>query len=331
MKADPDFHPIASAWLAGTAMPPEQRLLSEILHTDGNVEEYAALCRTEALLQQAGRTAAERRKSLAAILSGKPWPQRAVSFLKSRTIRWAAAAAAAVLAIGAWALWPSAAPEESQMAKQKRVPQFEARPVANAQDADALRVVETPLPEEAALETKLRQWYVGEFSAVGPLPEAVAKLLAELEGSIHVTAQVQEAGDAPVFLKPPLAMPAWSLLQIMALQSGTEVRLSGKTLVFRAARKPVPLAGSLTRTTSLSALRVFSPLGDEDDHSAELTANGVAAAFGSGLEFRFASETSASYSGSSRGVRVLEQALKSVTNPPLNAEIGRASCRERVW
>ena len=135
MKADPDFHPIASAWLDGTAAPPEQRLLDELLAAGPDaVEDFAALCRTEALLQQTGRSAAERRRALAAILAGKPWPQRAAAIWKNRALRWAAAAAA-VLAIAAWALWPSAAPEENQTSRKNRV---------------SLRMADSPTARDAA-------------------------------------------------------------------------------------------------------------------------------------------------------------------------------------
>ena len=319
MKADPDFHPIAAAWLDGTATPPEQRLLSEILHTAGNVEEYAALCRTEALLQQTGRTAAERRKSIAAMLSGKPWPQRAVLFLKSRPIRWAAAAA--VLAIGAWALWPSAAPEEKQTAGKSRVsPRMTESSVIGGGSSRTMR--DAPLPPAAGgLEQRLRRYYVANFKTAAPLPEAAAALAAAITpGSDYaLTADVRDPGDAPVHLKLPTSLPAWTLLEMMALQSGTDFQLSGHSLVFRTARKPVLREGSLSRISELTPLRTLFAVKETDDHSDELNRYGSSTqtALGSGLEFLLASESSNKYTGPPRDVRVLELALSASTNPPM--------------
>ena len=42
MNADPDFHPLAAAWLDGNATPPEQKLLREILDGSAQMGEYAA-------------------------------------------------------------------------------------------------------------------------------------------------------------------------------------------------------------------------------------------------------------------------------------------------
>ncbi len=316
MKADPDFHPIAAAWLDGTATTPEQRLLSEILHTDGNVEEYAALCRTEALLQQAGRTAAERRKSLAVLLSGKPWPQRAVLFLKSRPIRWAAAAA--VLAIGAWALWPSAAPEENLTVRKNRVPRMTEAPTAR--DPSSTTAREAPLPPAAdGLEQRLRRYYVANFKTAAPLPEAAAALAnAITPGSDYaLSADVRDPGDAPVHLKLSMSLPAWTLLEMMALQSGTDFRLAGHSLTFRAAQKPVPKEGALTLTSKLMPIRSLLCV-KEDDPSDEAMFFGAATrlSLGSRIEFHFVSETSVSYSGPPRDVRVLERALRVTAEPP---------------
>ncbi len=321
MKADPDFHPIASAWLDGTATPPEQRLLSEILHTDGNVEEYAALCRTEALLQQTGRTAAERRKSLAAMLSGKPWPQRAVLFLKSRPIRWAAAAA--VVAIGAWALWPAAAPEESQTVRKNRVPRLTEAPTAR--DASSPTAREAPLPPAAdGLEQRLRRYYVANFKATAPLPEAAAALAAAITpGSDYaLTADVRDSGDAPVHLQFSLALPAWTLLELMALQSGTEFRLSGHSLVFRTARTPVPTEGTLTRTAELTPIGSLLGIQAEDQSDMLMFFGASAQVFlGSRIEFRAAPENSVSYTGRPRDVRVLEKSLSATPEPPLRVRL----------
>ncbi len=329
MKADPDFHPIAAAWLDGTATPPEQRLLSEILHTAGNVEEYAALCRTEALLQQAGRTAAARRKSLAAMLSGKPWPQRVVSFVKSRTIRWAAAAA--VLVISAWILWPSAAPEQNQTAKKNRLP-LRAEDSSLAGGAVARTPREAPLPPAAdGLEQKLRRCYVANFQTAAALSEAAPALAKSIDlGSDDVlTSVVRDPGDAPVHLRLPAALPAWTLLEIMALQSGTDFQLSGHNIVFLAAGKPATKEGTLTRTSALSTLRSLLAIREKDQGRDELSLYQVLTGenLAGSVEFQLASEISARYSGSPRDVRVLEMALSATENAPVRVMLTMKTVR----
>ena len=321
MNNDPDFHPLAAAWLDGTATPPEQKLLGEILHGPDTMPEYAALCRTETLLAQSGSTAADRRAALGRMPGGKPWSRRVTGWWKHPAARFAAAAAFVVLC--AWWLWPDTQTDKAPRAKRSLIPRMESHSASAQPAEDELRVADQP-PPEAGLETKLRQRYVGDFAAAGPLPEAAAKLIAAIGADIHMTTDVRDPGDAPVLLKPATALPAWTLLKLMAVQSGTEMRLVGDTVVFRAARKPLSRTDKIARTSELSPLLHLFNLslttGDREVFPGLLPA--AQATLGASLGFTIvALEKPVTYSGSSRDVLLLELALESITSPAVNAAV----------
>lgn len=258
MNPDPDFHPLASAWLDGTATPPEQQLLGEILRNSPDMmREYAALCRTEVLLSQCARSAAARRAALGTLLRGPSWPRRVTGVWNVRSVRWTAAAAA--LAVGAWALWPARSPDQ-QEARDRSAKKRPVQPMALPPSLAENRAPEATLPPAAdGLERHLRRCYVADFTASGSLPEAVARLAesVKLEDTPPLTADVRSPGDAAVHLRLGSALPAWTVLEMMAVQTGTEFRLSGHNLVFLPAARPVPVSGSLTKTANYASLRSF--------------------------------------------------------------------------
>ncbi|RYD32515.1 MAG: hypothetical protein EOP86_15490, partial [Verrucomicrobiaceae bacterium] len=128
MKTDPDFHPLAARWLDGQATASEQTVLQEILSENpAAMTEFAALCQTEVLLlSQASADQAARREALNALLSGKPWPERAVRmWRRHRNIRWSAAAALLVVGAGLWMAGPGEAdPGSPTSANHTRPPQL---------------------------------------------------------------------------------------------------------------------------------------------------------------------------------------------------------------
>ena len=230
------------------------------------------------------------------------------------------AAAAAAIALGVWWLWPTPV-EDAGENRRRKVPPRIADNVAPGVSADAPNE-EAPLPPPAeGLEQRLRRHYISGIQISGPLPEAAAAVAKAADRASHLplTAEVRHEGDAPVHLHLGTALPAWTLLELMALQSGTEVQLSGHTLVFRKSKKPVPLTGKLSRTSELTPLRTLLAIMARDSHAEKLTtfAERSAAALGAPLEFKEASETAARFTGTPRDVRVLELALNSIGDPPV--------------
>lgn len=356
MNTDPDFYPLASTWLEGTATPAEQRVLSEILHRPEMMEEYAALCHTEALLRQSGRKTPARHSALGALLQGKPWKARVASAWQSPAFRWPAAAAA--IALITWAVWPGSSQEQEQASKKRPV-----QPVASAPDGPGKSSRESALlPPADGLERDLRRYYVAGFKANGPLPEAAAKITAavKLESFPSLSAETRSPGDAPVQLHLFSSLPAWTVLELMALQTGTEVRVSGSSIVFLPAAHPVPVEGSLTKTANRTALRQFMGLPapdladsfsdktdepddwDEEEEEDEpqnpaaakparapsanlprekpedephIMAGFVREILAVSLSFTLPDAAGVKYSGSPRGVRLLELALRSPARP----------------
>lgn len=176
-------------------------------------------------------------------------------------------------------------------------------------------------PPLEGLESRLKRFYVRGFNTVCPLKEAAAKVagavvLNEPERKT-LTADVRDAGDAPVHLKHTAPLPAWTLLQMMALQTGTTVELSGRSIVFRTARKPFPATGIISRTASLTSLRTLLGLEWRDQQADEPGAVSALAedAFGGKLEFVAATTESVKYTGTPRDGQVLSLALNATSNP----------------
>jgi hypothetical protein len=352
MNTDPDFHPLSAAWLDGTATPPEQQLLGEILHMPDMMSDYAALCRTEAMLAHCGRSGEARRSALGTLLRGPSWPRRAAGVWNLRSVRWAAAAAA--LAGAAWALWSSRSPEPELAARVHPAPQMALPPSPGESQTR-----EAPLPPSAeGLERDLRRCYVAAFTASGPLPDAVARLAAsvKLEQYAPLAADVRTSGDAPVHLRLGSALPAWTVLQMMAVQTGTEFRLSGNSLVFLPASRPVPVSGSLTKTAKYASLRLFlgmpkeaeptdgtedtenmdkDPEGNDEEDPADsfpvrprenpadapvILANLTSEALGAPLAFKLSDLSAVKYTGGPRASRLLELALSGRARPAMEVE-----------
>lgn len=245
MSTDPDFPPLAAAWLEGTATLPEQKLLGEILHSPDMMHEYAALCRTEAMLMQSGSTAARRTAELSRMLGRTTWPRRLLRICQRPAFRWSAAAAVAV-ALLAWALASSDSSSPPPMVKHPK-PAPRSMPLAGPLQDRSMEVWANLPPADKSVEPWLRNYYVRPIPLVGPLGASVRSLAAEIKmpNGEQLDADPQTEGDAPVHLKTHNALPAWTILEILALQSGTELVVSGKRVVIRDAKRPLSLDGKL--------------------------------------------------------------------------------------
>lgn len=316
MKADPDFHPLAAAWLDGTATPPEQKLLGEILHGPDMMREYAALSRTEALLHLRAGTAQERRRALSSMLAGR---SRIVLLWKHPIVRWSAAAAA--LFMVAWVLWPSSAPEATDTARKVPVsPRIAGSLQAANVPVPSIHAREMLPPADKGVEQWLQRYYVSPFEAVGPLPDAAAALAAaiKLEDGTSLTADVRSAGDAPVHLKLSVSLPAWRLLELAAMQSGTEVVVSGKSVVFRSDPKPGSLEGTTGHGAFVAALRTLFAIPPTDPATTmSAFAQFALHSFGSRIRFNTAGEDYLNYHGIPRDLQVLDRAQSSIQSPPV--------------
>jgi hypothetical protein len=318
MNTDPDFHPLTAAWLDGTATPPEQQLLGEILHTPIMMSDYAALCHTETLLRQHSRPAAQRREALAQLLAAPPWPWRMLRFCRRPAVRWSAAAAVAA-ALLTWTLWPAdSSGPSSVVVKPKPSPRL--MPAASpARDLPGDATAVLP-PADKSVEPWLRNYYVRPIPLSGELAASVRALAAEIKMSNGQPLAVdpQTNGDAPVYLKTSAALPAWTVLEILALQSGAEAVVSGKQVVFRNAKKPLPLDGRLhedqPRSVLMAALGNWSAQGFDD----EWEAAGFLAkeTIGSPLKFWPNGDEIITFNGTSRAVWALGKICRASPRAP---------------
>lgn len=330
MKLDPDFHPLAAKWLDGQATPPEQAVLQDILEADpAAVDEFAALCHTSELLVQHPQSPADRRKHLESLLSGKPWPARAAKMIRHPNFRRAAAAAAAVLTAGVWAFWPTGSTGQNSVASHRS-------PESPFPETNASRSVAGDLRaagelEESNIDPDLRKLLerlsIGQFEANGPLPDAAAQLTVAINGhpeTAGLRIRTDGDGDAEVFLKFKTEMPAWCLLQMMALQTGTTLSSDADgSLTFLASEKPASLEKSDSRTSSLESLRALLQLRARDQEGDQLTRyrDLVAGTLGSGITFQEVSDNKIQFSGASRGVKVLKAATDAALALPARSEL----------
>jgi hypothetical protein len=228
MNTDPEYHESAAEWLDGTADEGTRRILSAQLRDPERAGEFAGLCRTEALLRGMGRSDADRRAELAAILAKPWWLMRARDAVRQPMVRRSAAAAVAVALI-TWALWPPDRNDREGISLRPRpvaaVSPLEGAPKKVRQQAGQLEMMD--------MESVLRSRFAG-VALRGSLAEAallLSRALA-LPGGRTPKVDVRAAGDAPVHLNLPVGLPAWTLLQMMAAQTGTEFSLDGDVLVF---------------------------------------------------------------------------------------------------
>jgi hypothetical protein len=317
MNADPDFHPLAAAWLNGSATPPEQSLLGEILHGPDMMREYAALCRTEAFLGQTGSTAASHRAALGRMLAGPPWPRQALRYCQRPVFRWCAAAAV-VTALALWALWP--VPDGSSLrAVVKPKPSPRIMPASKATHDFPDDPTAALPPADKSIEPWLRNYYVKPIPLWGELTASVQALAAEIKMTNGEPLRVglQSNGDAPVHLKLGVALPAWTVLEILALQSGTEAVVSGRSVVFRDAKKPVPLDGTLHEEERIRAFQAVLPVPDEyPGIRSALVAALAGESFGSSLNVHSFGPETVAFSGKSRTVLALKKACNSAPRAP---------------
>jgi hypothetical protein len=226
MNTDHEFHESAAEWLDGTADEGTRRILSAQLLDREHTWEFAGLCRTEALLRGMGRSDADRRAELAAILAKPWWLLRARDAARRPAVRRSAAAAAIGL-IG-WALWPQICNVGEGINAPR--PAMAVFPLERTPQTGG---PETGQRETTDMENVLRSRFV-RVALRGSLEDAallLSRALA-LRGGRTPRVEVRASGDGAVNLNLPVGLPAWTLLQMMAAQTGTEFSLDGEVLVF---------------------------------------------------------------------------------------------------
>ena len=317
MKTDPDFHPVASAWLDGRASQPEQSILREILPAEpGVMKEFAALCHTEVLLQQSATAAAFRRESLAKLMSGKPLTKRPADLWKNRITR--GSAAAALLTVAVWSMMRLGNDSDAITVAEKQAPsKAPVRTAAGGGRTSNKAETKNQLPEAApGFELLLKRFYMVDFKAAGSLPEAVALLVKDVHLADGKSPEVEilDAGDAPVSLALNVSLPAWTLLQIMALQSGTRMKISGESLVFQQAENPSDRVRSVTRSSNFNLLPALLPSPENHPDNEDISSYGNLAqhAFGSQLTFSGTRKNLAECTGPVRDIEVLKLALHEI-------------------
>lgn len=313
-NTDGEFGETAGAWLDGTGDEGTRRVLAAQLRDPERVEEFAGLCRTEALLHAAGRTEAERRAALGAMVGRSWWRGRAREWVR-RPVVWRVAAALAVCGLLGWAMWPEEGAGVAGRLVGKR-PAVVASPIGQggAVKAEAVREM------GEGMERELRSRYL-LVPMHWPLEQAAVLLsrALALPGGKVPEVEVRDEGDAQVMLNLPVGLPAWTLLEMMAVQTGTEFRMEGDVLVFEKAEKArgdggkaedelVLPGGSLE---DLALLLTGKPLrsGDPEELNARLATRGTHPIGGGPLQVGRVGE-SLTVSGPVRTLRALEIGLR---------------------
>ena len=241
MPHDPDFHETAAAWLEGESTDGQRRLLGEILRdTPDATAAMASLARTEAALQAASLTQEERLARAARLI--RPAPVRHVRrLLKSPAFRWAAAA---VLVAGgiAWLMSGPAAPDRSPAPRLARKP-----PIAPRLTPLPATTEEAKMPaEDREFHRRMAQFILPEFSASGLTLGEAAELLRTNVKAIDPGAAPDFAALAGVSSDAPVHLvlrykPVKLLVDLLAIQTGSKLKLSGRSYVFAPdATAPMP-------------------------------------------------------------------------------------------
>ena len=322
-NTDGEFGETAAAWLEGTGDEGTKRVLAEQLREPGRVEEFAGLCRVEALLSGAGRTEVERRAALGAMVGRSWWRGRAREWVR-RPVVWRVAAALAVCGLIGWAMWPEEGAGVAGRLVGKR-PVVVASPIGQGGAVEAESVGEMG----EGMERELRVRYV-KVALRGPLEDAVrlvSRALA-LPGGKVPEVEVRDGGDAQVGLNLPVALPAWTLLEMMAVQTGTVFAMEGDVLVFAKAEKAEEDRGEAEdqdglelpggSLQGLALLLTGSPLrsGDPEELNARLATRGTAPIGAGALQVGRVGER-VTVSGPVRTLRALEMARRGMESRAL--------------
>jgi hypothetical protein len=163
----------------------------------------------------------------------------------------------------------------------------------------------------------------------GPLEDAV-RLLSRalaLPGGKVPEVEVRDGGDAQVGLNLPVALPAWTLLEMMAVQTGTVFAMEGDVLVFAKAEEEkkggeaedqdgLELPGGSLQ--GLALLLTGSPLrsGDPEELNARLATRGTAPIGAGALQVGRVGER-VTVSGAVRTLRALEIARRGMESRAL--------------
>jgi hypothetical protein len=190
------------------------------------------------------------------------------------------------------------------------------------------RTTSPPSPSAYAsrLETNLRHLYIASFKAQSSLPEAVALLAQSAQSqnrSLALKPEFKSNGDAPVHLALEYPFSAWALLQMMAIQTGTRVQLSGESVIFRPAEDAAPLEGvKSSGGSTVNLRRLVQPSGDHRRMGEyEMLEGLVAKQFGSPLNITRVMKYAMQFEGAPRLVQILDYAIKLVANPPIEVEL----------
>jgi hypothetical protein len=179
------------------------------------------------------------------------------------------------------------------------------------------------------MERELRVRYV-KVALRGPLEDTVrlvSRALA-LRGGKVPEVEVRDEGDAQVGLNLPVALPAWTLLEMMAVQTGTVFAMEGDVLVFAKAEKAEKKGGEAEdqdglelpggSLQGLALLLTGSPLrsGEPDELNARLATRGTAPIGAGTLQVGRVGER-VTVSGPVRTLRALEIARRGMESRAL--------------
>lgn len=174
----------------------------------------------------------------------------------------------------------------------------------------------------------LERMVLSDFKGLGSLAEVVEGQFADLKTADGKTIPVKvlDDGRAEVFLQFNAVMPAWHLLKLMALQTGTVLSMEDDSLVFRRAEKRASSDDKLTRRTDLNSLRALLGLRAKgpDADVMELYSAHTNQALGVNLAFEPDSRDFLKITGSSQSLKLLKAAQTAALASPMRTNLSVA-------
>jgi hypothetical protein len=320
MKTDPDFHPTAARWLDGQSTGLEQTILQETLTDRSAMKEFAQLCLTESMLQANSTEEKVRRQTLDGLLSGKTVAERQ----SSRRRFWQGVGAAALFCLSGWIAWPQSARNGAPSSPPVTAavsPKIQ-RNVGLGDIPPASAASSTDIPE---LQRLLQRTWLADFKASGTLTEVVTRLNQEggVPGAKPIACEATDFGDASVQLNFKIVLPAWTLLKLVALQTGTELECTQDKVIFNKSPRSLSREGSRILHSETMPLRTLFGITEAGMAEKPLTHLSILAAEGLGgnLTVEPSSPTSVKFSGSPRDVGVLDLALDDLMNPLIHVSL----------
>jgi hypothetical protein len=289
--------------------------------------EFADLCRMEALLERAGKSQVCRDHELSRLLSEPPPAGRAFMKEFRRPVRWSAAAALLAVGFGltGWKAGWFGSPLAPAVTGNTLRPLPSLRPPgAGMREPVAAKDTGTEAEDDPKIGGELRQLLerlpmIG-FHAHGPLAEVIAAQLASVQAADGTTIPivVADEGDSGAALDFDAVMPAWHLLKMLAIQTGTQLSLEDGSLVFRRAENPASQETQTNRTARLVDLRALLGLraGDAEDNQPDRYSSLTARITGADVRFEPVSTEKIRISGAARDIRILTSALDGALSLP---------------